>query len=227
MTGRRDWKRFVLVRVGAAPVDLKPEQTVVMGRSVDADLTIPSQRVSRRHAELFWKGGAPWLRDCGSQNGTTVNGRRITEHELQDGDEIVVGPYMCTYRRVDGRGSLGQVMAAPDSNALTQPMVADAMAGNLEQMNLFELLQTLEFNQKSGTLEVFGGDGDGTLVVREGVPKYAKVGDQEGVEAVLSLLTWSEGQFSFSPDLKESSENMQASITGILLEAGRRIDETQ
>ncbi|MEZ6183942.1 MAG: FHA domain-containing protein [Planctomycetota bacterium] len=177
----------MLLRVGAPPLILNPNRTLVVGRQADCDLSIPSGKVSRRHAEIYWKRGAPWIVDCGSQNGTTVNGRRITgDHELQSGDEITIGPYVVTYRF--GEEQAASAPQSPeDLNALTQPMVSDAMAGNLGQMNLFELLQTLEFNRKTGTLTVFGPDGNGELVFREGTPVYAATDDNEGIEAVFEL----------------------------------------
>jgi pSer/pThr/pTyr-binding forkhead associated (FHA) protein len=203
---------------------LIPEKTLVMGRSTDADLSIPSQRVSRKHAEVFWTGGHPWLRDLGSQNGSQINGKRIHgEAKLQDGDEIVLGPFLCTYRYVAG-GASG-TGGVDDTNALTQPMVGDAMAGNLDQMKIGELLQTLEFNEKSGTLEVFGADGDGTLVIKEGKPTYAMASGKLGNDGVLEIMSWSEGQFSFSPDLASDEVNVQGTITGLLMEAMRRVDE--
>lgn len=223
-----DWKRYLLLRVGAAPVELKPNESLVLGRSPETDLTIPSQRVSRRHSELFWRRSKPWIRDLGSQNGTLVNGVRITgDTELHDGDEVSVGPFLCTFRELEGgRGHTGRLLAGPDSNALTQPMVGDAMAGNLEQMNLFELLQTLEFNQKSGTLQIFGSDGDGTLVFQNGLPTYARSGRNVGPEAVFDMLAVKTGQFSFGPQPGEETPNMGGmSVTSILLEAGRRMDE--
>lgn len=225
--GSPDWKRFLLIRVGAAPIELKPDQPFVIGRNQDCELPIPSQRVSRRHSEVVWRKARPWLKDLGSQNGTLVNGKRISgEHELRDGDEVAIGPWMCTYRCVSGAGSVGKVVAAADTNALTQPMLADAMAGNLAQMSLFELLQTLEFNKKSGTLEVWGSDGDGALIIDNGQPVSCKAGKHSGVEAMLDLLLFTSGQFSFKPDIGEQERNIQGtSMTSILLEAGRRLDE--
>lgn len=224
--GVADWKRHMLVRVGAPPVDLKADTTIVIGRSQEADLSVPSNRVSRRHAEIYWKEGRPWIKDLGSQNGTQVNGKRVQDHRLEDNDEVSVGPFMCTYRCMSGVGSVGRAAPAADTNALTQPMLTDAMAGRLDLVNLFELLQTLEFNQKTGTLEVFGTDGhDGRVVVRDGAPIFAETETHKGEEAILELLTAKEGQFSFSPALDEGQRNVQRPMTSILLEAGRRLDE--
>src|SRR6476620_7410473 len=46
---------------------------------------------SRRHAEARFEGGVWHLRDLDSTNGTYVNGRRITDAILNEGDEIGVG----------------------------------------------------------------------------------------------------------------------------------------
>jgi pSer/pThr/pTyr-binding forkhead associated (FHA) protein len=222
-----DWKRHMLVRVGAQPVELKVDTPFVMGRSEDTDLPIPSNRVSRRHAEIFWKSGRPFVKDLGSQNGTLVNGKRVMqEHQLEDNDELTVGPFLCTYRCMTGVGSVGKSAIATDTNALTQPMLADAMAGRLDLVNLFELLQTLEFNQKTGTLDVFGTEScDGQIIVKDGAPIYARTEAKTGEEAIFELVMAKSGQFSFSPASEQVTRNVTRPMTSILLEAGRRMDE--
>jgi diguanylate cyclase (GGDEF)-like protein len=68
----------------------KPE--LVIGRSVDCDLQIEDDGISRRHARLFrGVGGVMTVADLGSTNGTYLNGARVTEHPLTDGDKIQVG----------------------------------------------------------------------------------------------------------------------------------------
>ena len=54
-------------------------------------LRIPDRWMSGAHASLDSLGDDDVLRDEGSRNGTYVNGRRITEHRLSDGDLIEVG----------------------------------------------------------------------------------------------------------------------------------------
>lgn len=222
-----DFKRHLLVRVGAPPFTLKPGTSVIIGRAAEADLSVPSNRVSRRHSEIFWQDERPWIKDLGSQNGTLVNGKRVQEHELADNDELSVGPFLCTYRHMTGAGSASRASAAQDNNALTQPMLADAMAGRLDLVNLFELLQTLEFNQKTGTLEVFGTDGhDGQIVVQGGSPTFARTSSHQGEEAIFDIALAKDGQFSFSPAVDDTLErNVNRPITSLLLEAGRRMDE--
>jgi hypothetical protein len=49
--------------------------------------------LSRRHAHIFLKGGAPYLEDLGSTNGTLVGGKRMDEHarKLEEGNIVAFG----------------------------------------------------------------------------------------------------------------------------------------
>ena len=53
--------------------------------------------VSGLHCRLTWDGQRLFLTDLGSSNGTFVNGRRIVESELRDGDVILIGPVVLRY----------------------------------------------------------------------------------------------------------------------------------
>jgi len=66
-------------------------ESITFGRGDDNDVVLTNLLTSRVHAELRYQDGGYVLRDCGSSNGTWVNGRRVTVHRLQPGDEIVIG----------------------------------------------------------------------------------------------------------------------------------------
>jgi predicted component of type VI protein secretion system len=63
-----------------------------IGRSQDADLTIPHPMISRRHCEVFEADGLLMVRDLGSLNGTMIGGRRVKEAPLPPQAEFTVGP---------------------------------------------------------------------------------------------------------------------------------------
>lgn len=69
-----------------------PSSVTVIGRRQDCDLCIPLMNVSRRHCEINQDEGKLRLRDLGSRNGTFINGTKIQESELNDGDQILIGP---------------------------------------------------------------------------------------------------------------------------------------
>ena len=53
--------------------------------------------MSRNHAEIRPSDSGYLVVDLGSTNGTKVNGRRVTERELVDGDSITFGTTTLTY----------------------------------------------------------------------------------------------------------------------------------
>jgi DNA-binding NtrC family response regulator len=71
------------------------ERTLTASLSVGADprndLCLQDRGVSRRHAEFRLKDGRAWVRDLGSRNGTTLDGVRVTEAELQLGSVVMLG----------------------------------------------------------------------------------------------------------------------------------------
>lgn len=76
------------------------EGPTVIGRDPSCDIVVPGSHVSRRHAELSIRSGKLWMKDLGSSNGSFVNGARIEETALKNGDEVkfdamtfkVIGP---------------------------------------------------------------------------------------------------------------------------------------
>jgi EAL domain-containing protein (putative c-di-GMP-specific phosphodiesterase class I) len=68
------------------PVDCSP---FTIGRKEGSNLFLAAEGVSRNHAEILEAHDGWLLRDCGSTNGTYVNGKRLSgEHLLQQGDKI-------------------------------------------------------------------------------------------------------------------------------------------
>ena len=67
------------------------ESIITVGRHPDSNLVLADPNVSRNHAELQPRGSGYIVIDLGSTNGTRVNGVRIGEQQLADGDEIAFG----------------------------------------------------------------------------------------------------------------------------------------
>lgn len=67
------------------------ETIVTIGRIPDSVITLEDPNVSRNHAEIRPSAGTFVLADLGSTNGTKINGVKISERQLQDGDEMTFG----------------------------------------------------------------------------------------------------------------------------------------
>jgi hypothetical protein len=67
------------------------EFIVTVGRMPDCTLVLADPNASRNHAEVRPQGDGFVVVDLGSTNGTRVNGVRISEQVLRDGDEVMFG----------------------------------------------------------------------------------------------------------------------------------------
>lgn len=76
---------------------LKPG-TSVIGRLAQSDVQLPSSDVSRRHAQVTFGPEGCFVSDLGSENGVSVNGKRIERHRLEDGDVIALGKQRLLFR---------------------------------------------------------------------------------------------------------------------------------
>ncbi|MBI5934301.1 MAG: FHA domain-containing protein [Chloroflexi bacterium] len=81
---------FVIIAgPGAGKTIELPNKEIVIGRISPAELVISHVEVSRRHAQVAYRGGKYFIQDAGSKNGVRVNGEKISnERALADGDEI-------------------------------------------------------------------------------------------------------------------------------------------
>lgn len=209
-----------LLRPGAPPIALQPGVTFTFGRLPTCSLPIDAPSVSRLHAAIEWRAGRPALVDR-SSFGTLVGGQPVKERALEPGDVIQVGPFRCTY-------DAGEQAAAGGLQGATVAGEGEVLSGAIDRAGgLGECLQSLELSGRTGTLVVFGfGQGKhGRVTLRDGTPMTA---DCEGLlddEAILAMLGLERGRFSFLPEPGLAARRVRRSITGLLLEAGRRLDE--
>jgi pSer/pThr/pTyr-binding forkhead associated (FHA) protein len=71
-----------------------------IGRGLAADLRLDESSVSRRHAILVQRRSGSRVLDDRSSNGTFVNGRRVMQANLQNGDVLVLGRVVLRYLEV-------------------------------------------------------------------------------------------------------------------------------
>ena len=64
-----------------------------IGRSLAAHVRFDDPTVSRRHALIHREAGSARILDDRSLNGVFLNGERVDWHELEDGDEILIGRF--------------------------------------------------------------------------------------------------------------------------------------
>ena len=73
------------------------KSTLSIGRDVRSDIRLQDTEVSRRHAELRKTESGFTIQDMGSSNGTFVNGTAVSTHEMQSGDQLLLGRSLLLY----------------------------------------------------------------------------------------------------------------------------------
>ena len=94
----------------------------VIGRSPECEVVLDVAAVSRRHAVITQDGGAYFIKDNGSRNGTIVNGMQVADKaQLRDRDQILICDVLIEFRQV-----------APVSNLLGgDPFAGSSLLGQL------------------------------------------------------------------------------------------------
>ena len=78
-------------------------QLTSVGRGADQMLVIADIAVSRRHIQIHLQQNGYRMQDMGSPNGTMVNGKRVADVQLMDGDQIEVGNSLLRFEHPPSR----------------------------------------------------------------------------------------------------------------------------
>lgn len=63
----------------------------IIGRGKHADVRLKDHALSRLHAIIGWEEDEFRIIDNGSQNGTRLNGSKVQEYKIENGDTLVIG----------------------------------------------------------------------------------------------------------------------------------------
>jgi hypothetical protein len=83
--------RIVIINGEEAGTAYPLKSMISFGRAESNTVTIRDAKVSRQHAQIQQQGNEFVLIDLNSSNGTYINGERVEEHVLTNGDEIQIG----------------------------------------------------------------------------------------------------------------------------------------
>jgi DNA-binding response OmpR family regulator/tetratricopeptide (TPR) repeat protein len=99
-------------------------------------------------------------------------------------------------------------------------------AGQLSDMAVVDLIQTIEISRKSGVIHFQGAEGKrAAIYFRNGKVIDAELGRLQGEDAVYRLLIWVEGEFEVEFKNVRRKDVIELSSQGLLMEGMRRVDE--
>src|SRR5690606_28870993 len=97
--------------------------------------------------------------------------------------------------------------------------------GQLADMAVVDLVQTIEISRKTGTISLATELGEATVWFREGAIIDAEMGRLQGGAAIYRLLGLSDGHFDVEFKPVNRHQVIQESTQAILMEGMRRVDE--
>ncbi|HEY4640988.1 MAG TPA: SpoIIE family protein phosphatase [Thermoanaerobaculia bacterium] len=107
-----------------ASMTLTSAQPITLGRASECTIPIKDRFLSRHHAEITFTSGQWIVRDCGSVNGTLLNGAKLLEPTpIRSGDRITLGDTEVVVGGDSAEEMLQSQIVAIDSNSAAKSMV--------------------------------------------------------------------------------------------------------
>jgi hypothetical protein len=228
--------RFISGKYQGGEYPLSEGQEIVIGRSSELDMVLVEEMVSRKHARIALADGTISIEDLGSTNGTFVNGEKVQQGTLREGDRVLIGTNILkvvaapqdAQARADLKAmAVGRVTARQHGPRSTEE--APRMSGNLEEIPLPDLLQLFGTSRKAGVLVLRSLGREGRIYLNEGRIRFAEFDGVSGVpplKALYRMLTWVTGSFALDPpDMREFDAGIDVSAQEVLMEGFRQQDE--
>lgn len=225
--------KFISGKYQGGEFPLKPDKLLIIGRSSELDMVLVEDMVSRKHAKIGWQAGKPTIEDLGSTNGTFVNGEKVKQTRLKEGDRILIGTSILKLIKQGANApelndeqvkqNLEQVAAVQ-----SQRQTKTAMTGKLEEVPLPDLLQLFHTSKKNGVL-VVTAEHEARIFLKQGKVYYAVIDENHELGPAKSfnrIITWEKGEFELRPpDNQEFMVELDSSTEGLLMDALRQLDE--
>jgi DNA-binding response OmpR family regulator len=107
------------------------------------------------------------------------------------------------------------------------PLDRIGVSGQLEDVDVLDMIQMLELSQKTGALVLSHGERTGTLYFRDGVIVDADIRSPKRQEPLFVLLGWTAGRYLFLPDALPERMPITASLANLLIEDLRKLERHQ
>ena len=225
--------KFISGKYQGGEFPLKGDKQVVIGRSSELDMVLVEDMVSRKHAKIAVNGDKITIEDLGSTNGTFVNGEKIKQSRIKEGDRILIGTSILKLVQQGEGSSMDETMVKQnlDRIALESERRAtkqSSMTGKIEEVPLPDLLQLFHTSKKNGVLVVKGAQ-EAKIYLRQGKVYYAVIDDNHELGPQKSfnrIITWEQGDFELRPpDNQEFMVELDTSTEALLMDALRQLDE--
>lgn len=226
--------KFISGKYQGGEFPLKQDKQIVIGRSSELDMVLVEDMVSRKHAKIMISAGNITIEDLGSTNGTFVNGEKVKQARLKEGDRILIGTSILKLIQ-QGADSVNvdenvvkQKLEEAAAAQAARSTKTSSMTGKIEEIPLPDLLQLFHTSKKNGVL-VITSDREGKIYLRQGRVYYAVIDENHNLGPQKSfnrIITWEHGDFELRPaDNQEFMVELDSSTEALLMDSLRQLDE--
>jgi len=235
MSDRAYALRFISGKYQGGEYPLAESGELVIGRSVELDLVLIEDMVSRKHARLTLAPAGITIADLGSTNGTFVNGEKVRKAQLKEGDRILIGTSILKLVATKKLGPAMDAKAAQENLERTAAAqdkksgARSAVQGRLEEVPLVDLLQLLSTSKKTGAIVIQGYRG-GRVHLRGGKVISAVIDADPTLppkKALYRMVSWAQGGFEFVPqdDVPPMPDEIAEATEHLIMDAMQQADE--
>ncbi len=225
--------KFISGKYQGGEFPLKSNKQIVIGRSSELDMVLVEDMVSRKHAKItVATDGKISIEDLGSTNGTFVNGEKVKQSRLKEGDRILIGTSIL---KLVQQGQVGAdiddrvVRQKLEEAAAVQARRGSSMTGKIEEIPLPDLLQLFHTSKKNGVLIIRQGPVEARIYLRQGRVYYAVINENHELGPQKSfnrIIQWEAGEFELSPEEPpEFMVELETSTEALLMDGLRSLDE--
>jgi hypothetical protein len=101
----------------------------------------------------------------------------------------------------------------------------EAISGNVSQFKVVDILRLLTTEGKTGVLSFRKGNEKGEIYIEKGSLVHAVCKDGMGTEAVFSIITWTDGNFNFTPAIMSEERSIEKATPALLEEALKLVQQ--
>jgi len=111
----------------------------VVGRDPSSDIPIENIGISRQHCRFTWDGKSFLVEDLKSSNGVLLNGEKVQQAPLKDGDEVRLGKFRLVFHQAAGEPPPPSKQEKPLADLLQEAVEPDKKAAPADNMKTFQM----------------------------------------------------------------------------------------
>jgi hypothetical protein len=160
----------------------------------------------------------------GASSPHSANGRNAgVQATMQDLQTVPSPAYVSPFQA--SKSSLSRQFDAVDPRRSTVQRAMPALEGDISNLQLPTLLQSIQMSKMTGKLSIAGTAGNAELFFEEGEPTDVLGPESQGDAALLELLTWVDGGFKFVPNERSIERSVTKRLDTLIMQGIALLDQ--